>query len=424
MVSRIEDVAAFVQQAITAAADSQGQTMSAKLAEMKVEILRETAAASGATIAEARGTIEKVVKDSAEVQTKERQELELRMSEAMRQMNAALMKFGSIEAGISPMLEPRFNSIEAGVAELDRIIRKVNVDMASVQANVKAASTSSARPEAEAAPISPVRPEAAPGFKGVPATEAACEPARPEVHVMSSPSHETRESQPSQVPWPKPAEVAAEAAAWRSAISPARISQSPVPAARSLVGEFEGVASVPSADPEMNKNIWERKMFDKRLSKYSNEKGPKEFTDRTYELRRITASDPDFHAFLKWLEEDPMTDSMGVVTAQVLKDQGMAKGWKIEWLNTQLYGVLAEATSGRAKQTVMGRENDTSFNGAAIYKEFAHQHLDGSKQATVALGKRITEPPAAPLDEFEDRLREWDKERERYERLASASSTS
>ena len=96
MVSRFEDVAAFVQQAITAAADSQGQTISAKLAETKAEILRETAAASGATIAEARGTIQKVVKDSAEVQTKERQELELRMSEAMRQTNAALVKLGRL----------------------------------------------------------------------------------------------------------------------------------------------------------------------------------------------------------------------------------------------------------------------------------------------------------------------------------------
>ena len=107
------------------------------------------------------------------------------------------------------------------------------------------------------------------------------------------------------------------------------------------------------------------------------------------------------------------------MTKECLDQIGKDKGWNTKWLNEQLYGILAEATGlgSRAKGTVMAVEVEKDVNGAKVYRAFAIEHLDGSQQATVALGRKITKPSVAPMDEFEDRLRLYDQDRERYERL-------
>ena len=53
-----------------------------------------------------------------------------------------------------------------------------------------------------------------------------------------------------------------------------------------------------------------------------------------------------------------------------------------------------------------------------MYRAFAHEHLDGSQKATVSLGVEITKPAMVSIDEFEDRLRTYDQDIERYERLS------
>ena len=174
-----------------------------------------------------------------------------------------------------------------------------------------------------------------------------------------------------------------------------------------------------ATDPEMRKNVWERKGFDKRISKYTNEKGSQEVKDWAYELRRITVKDKNFHGFLRWLEEAPLEADQGNITKENLAAIGRDKGWKADWLNEQLYGILAEATAkdSRAKSTVMSLEIQRATNGAEVYRKFAHEHLDGSQRSQVALGVKISKPPQASMDKFEEMLRMYDQDLERYQRL-------
>lgn len=115
-----------------------------------------------------------------------------------------------------------------------------------------------------------------------------------------------------------------------------------------------------------------------------------------------------------------MEESKGVITAEHLAAIGTSKGWNTTWLSEQLYGILAEATllGSRAKRSVMALELEGTIHGAKIYRAFAHEHLDGSQKATVTLGTNITKPPMAPMDEFEERLRIYGQDEERYERLS------
>ena len=93
---------------------------------------------------------------------------------------------------------------------------------------------------------------------------------------------------------------------------------------RNLGASLDGAAD--RMDPELKKNVWDRKGFDKRLSKFSNEKGSQEFKDWSYELRRVTVSDPNFHSFLRWLEEEKLEGTQGAVTEQVLENLGAKTG--------------------------------------------------------------------------------------------------
>ena len=95
-----------------------------------------------------------------------------------------------------------------------------------------------------------------------------------------------------------------------------------------------------------------------------------------------------------------MKDEVSVDSLQKLKND---KGWEVAKMNEQLYGIMAEASDGRAKGSIMGREHETDTNGAVLYREFALQHLDGMQHATVALGQRLTKPPRASLEEFEQK---------------------
>ena len=76
----------------------------------------------------------------------------------------------------------------------------------------------------------------------------------------------------------------------------------------------------------------------------SNEKGSSDFRDWSYELRRMTAFDLNFHKYFRWHEEAELEDSKGKVNREVLETVAKPLFPSIKWLNTQLYGMLAEAT--------------------------------------------------------------------------------
>ena len=298
----------------------------------------------------------------------QKHDLEERFNQANDQMIAALQKVAQVEGGVLPNLELRFNKFEATLAQMDALMLSL-VATTSAHAELLKPSVSGASLSGAAAPEGGEdRP-----VPGTPVREVPVYPMSPD-------------PMQSKGVWPSPEEAAA--------------------------------AAIVAADPELKKHVWERKGFDKRLSKFSNELGEKEFKDWAYELRRVTGSDLHFHSYLRWLEEAKLEDTKGKVTLEVLKNQAVLTGWNVVRLNAELYGILAEATKGRAKGAVMAREQDTHVNGSELYREWAVEHLDGSKKATVALGVKITDPAMASLEELEDRLRAWDLDKERYERLA------
>ena len=45
-------------------------------------------------------------------------------------------------------------------------------------------------------------------------------------------------------------------------------------------------------------------------------------------------------------------------------------------------------------------------------------NIYGMHHATVALGQRLTKPPRALLEDFEQKLIEYDRDKEKYERLS------
>ena len=125
-----------------------------------------------------------------------------------------------------------------------------------------------------------------------------------------------------------------------------------------------------SDDPELRKSIWERKGFDKRVQKFSNEKGEQEFRDWVFDLKKVTRKDKDFHDFLRWLEE--LQDEL---TEAALEQKKEELQWDVGRLNEQLYGVLSEVSTGRAKNSVIAREGEQTINGTRLYREFAREHL-------------------------------------------------
>ena len=66
---------------------------------------------------------------------------------------------------------------------------------------------------------------------------------------------------------------------------------------------------------------------------------------------------------------------------------------------------------------MVSRVDGTVTNGAVIYRVFAREHLDASRAGTVALGERLTSPLQSTMEEFEEKLKTWDLEKERYKRM-------
>ena len=88
--------------------------------------------------------------------------------------------------------------------------------------------------------------------------------------------------------------------------------------------------------------------------------------------------------------------------------------------NEQLYGVLAASGAGKAKNMVVAREKEVEYHGARLFQEFVREHLDGPQVGTVVLGQRTTKPVRATIATLEERLLEWEANRERYQRIPDA----
>ena len=87
-----------------------------------------------------------------------------------------------------------------------------------------------------------------------------------------------------------------------------------------------------------DENIFERKNFDKRVSKLNGEKGDKgerDFKSWLFDVRRITTEDRHFHGVLEWL-----TDLQSEITPELMVKKAEETKWDIPWLNKQLYGIL------------------------------------------------------------------------------------
>ena len=103
--------------------------------------------------------------------------------------------------------------------------------------------------------------------------------------------------------------------------------------------------------------------------------------------------------------ESKLEDTKGKVNFEVLKSQAALTGWNIVKRTAELSRILAEVTKGRAKGAAMACEQDTDCNGSGLDRDWAVEHLDGSKKATVALGVKITDPPMVFLQELEARAK-------------------
>ena len=128
----------------------------------------------------------------------------------------------------------------------------------------------------------------------------------------------------------------------------------------------------------------------------------------------MTAEDPPFHEFLDWI-----TDLEGEVSEEEVKKQvKIAPEWRVVWLSKQLYGISSETATGKLKETVMKREREKGdINGIRIFRDLCRDHPDASKEGKVALGQRIVKPARADMDSFEDRLRAWEEDVERLNRI-------
>ena len=213
--------------------------------------------------------VEKVVRETAEQTAKDNLDLDQRMGDALSQMNMALMKLSAVEQALLLTLEPRLNKIETEVAELESQRRAMVTRMKSNAASSGPEATAPAT-EPETAKTDPVAPSS---VGGVPTSPPGIGAAK--VYSMSSPPLARQGLE--QVPWPTPSEVARAAATSRS------------------FGKAPDRAAGDTLDPELRKNVWERKGFNRRLSKYTSEKGAQEFRDWAYEFRRVTSSDRHFH---------------------------------------------------------------------------------------------------------------------------------
>ena len=98
--------------------------------------------------------------------------------------------------------------------------------------------------------------------------------------------------------------------------------------------------------------------------------------------------------------------------------------WNVEWLNEQLYGILSETAVEALKDTVMKREKEKRTNGARIFRDLSRDYLDSSKEGLVALGQRVVKPARSSMETFEDRLRSWEEDVERLNRMSKNGEVS
>ena len=101
------------------------------------------------------------------------------------------------------------------------------------------------------------------------------------------------------------------------------------------------------------------------------------------------------------------------VIPELMEDKKNRSRWNIEWLNKQLYGILAETSTAKLKETVMSREREVKTNGARIFRDLTRDYLDSSHVGIVALDQCVVKPVRATRENFEDRLRAWEEDVER-----------
>ena len=134
----------------------------------------------------------------------------------------------------------------------------------------------------------------------------------------------------------------------------------------------------------------------------------------------MTIADVYMHDFLEWIGE--LTEE---ISEKVFDDkQKLEPDWDLEWLNSQLYSVLSETATGTLKETVMQREKEVKTNGAEIFRDLSRDYLDSSKEGIVALGQRVVKPSRATMETFEDRLRAWEQDVKRLDRLSKSGKVS
>ena len=148
-------------------------------------------------------------------------------------------------------------------------------------------------------------------------------------------------------------------------------------------------------NPELLKDIVDRRDFYKRVGKFSNEKGDNEYKTFMFDVRKFAKHHKSFLEFLHWLE-----NLKAELTPQLLVNKAVEKPeWNVSDLNRQLYGVLSECAIGVMKGKVVAYEKEVTINGAKICRDLARQHLDGSQAGLAAIGQRVAKPSRATMED-------------------------
>ena len=93
-------------------------------------------------------------------------------------------------------------------------------------------------------------------------------------------------------------------------------------------------------------------------------------------------------------------------------------------MNGQLFSILSETATGTLKDAVMALEKEPAINGAKLLRDLSRDYLDGSKEGLVALGQRVVKPARSSMDALEDRLRAWEDDVKRLDRMSSSGKVS
>ena len=68
----------------------------------------------------------------------------------------------------------------------------------------------------------------------------------------------------------------------------------------------------------------------------------------------------------------------------------------------------------------MALEKEPEIHGAKLLRDLSRDYLDGSKEGLVALGQRVVKPARSSMDALEDRLRAWEDDVKRLDRMSSS----